>query len=126
MNLFMPRRKLGCGPKRSTWLLPLGSSLCLWQLNANDIAFCPVDARSSQKRAFLAECACFKDKGVCISHFNFQGLVCTLSVKGSQNHVLCTKRLGVYTCVTLIGCSESSTVAFVTWAGHGARPRRQR
>lgn len=37
---------------------------CLWQLNAKDIAFCPVDARSSQKRAFLADCACLKDKGV--------------------------------------------------------------
>lgn len=48
---------------------------CLWQLNAKDIVFCPVHAKSAQKREFLAECACFKDKGVCISHCNFQGLL---------------------------------------------------
>lgn len=68
---------------------------CLWQLSAKDIVFCPVRAENAQKRAFWAECACFKDKGVCISHFNFQGLVCTLQVRGSQNHVLWTKHLGI-------------------------------
>lgn len=44
------------------FLLDLVSGL--WQLNAKDTAFCLVDAKSPQKRAFLADCACFKDKGV--------------------------------------------------------------
>jgi hypothetical protein len=37
---------------------------CLWQLNVKDITFCPISAKSSQRRTLLTEYACFKDKGV--------------------------------------------------------------